>query len=134
MKKLITIIILLLPLVVVGQSSLYNRFAKRSNLTVAQVVGFRLNDTVSVDVLILVADNDKAWQQLKEEFDIRTDKGSTSWLGEPALPAHRTKWTGKGCCKVIASHEKRTLCIYTIKNQKEYDALLEYQFSKIEKQ
>jgi hypothetical protein len=59
MKKLITIMMLLLPLVVVGQSSLYHRFATRSNLTVAQVVGFRLNDTVSVDVLILWATKTK---------------------------------------------------------------------------
>ena len=134
MKKIVTILFLLLPFVVVGQSSLYHRYSNRSNLTVAQVVGFRLNDTVSVDVLILVADNDKAWKQLKEEFDIRTDKGSTSWLGEPAMPARRTKWTGKACCKVIASHEKRTLCLYTINNQRDYDALLEYQFSKVENQ
>lgn len=125
---------LLLPLVCMGQSNLYNHYAKRSDLTVAQVVGFRLNDSVGVDVLILVADNDKAWKQLKGEFDIRTSEGCTSWLGEPAAPAKRVRWTGRPCCKVIASHERRTLCLYTINNQREYDALLDFQFSKLENQ
>ena len=133
MKKLIIMMFLLLPLMVLGQSDLYRQYAARNDLTVAQVVGFRIGDTVSVDVLIIVADNDKAWQQLKKEFDIRTSSGCTSWLGMRRFPARRTRWTGAPCCKVIASHERRTLCIYSVNNQMEYDYLLEYQFSRMEK-
>ena len=38
-------------------SDLYQRYASRQNLTVAQVTGFHLNDTVKTDVVILVADD-----------------------------------------------------------------------------
>lgn len=132
MKKLFIILVILLPMTVVGQGSLYRQYAKRIDLTVAQVIGFRLNDSVSIDVLIIEADDGKAWMQLKKEYDIRSDEGTTSWLGEPDNPARRTQWTGKPCCKIIASHEKKTLCIYSIAGKREYDALLEYQFSKME--
>lgn len=132
MKKLIVILVMLLPLAVAGQSELYHQYAKRSDLTVAQVVGFRLNDTVKLDVLIIQADDSKAWQKLKKEYDIRTEAGVSSWLGDAGNPSRRVRWTGKSCCKVIASHERKTLSIYSIAGKREYEALLEYQLSKME--
>jgi len=132
MKKLLFIMAVFLPLAVVGQSDLYRQYAKRSDLTVAQVVGFRLNDSVKVDVLIIQADDNQAWKKLKKEFDIRTDAGVSSWLGELNNPERRVRWTGKPCCKVISLHEKKTLSIYSIAGKREYEALLEYQLSKME--
>ena len=123
--------LMLMPLAVAGQGSLYGRYAPREDLTVAQVEGFRLNDTVKVDVLILVADDAAAWDRLREEFGIRTTGGVTSWLGEADNPSRRTCWTGRPCCKVIASHARRTLCIYRLRNHTEYDALLDYQLEKL---
>ena len=131
MKKILLIMMMLMPLAVAGQGSLYGRYAPREDLTVAQVEGFRLNDTVKVDVLILVADDAAAWDRLREEFGIRTTEGVTSWLGEADNPSRRTRWIGQLCCKVIASHSRRTLCIYRLRSHTEYDALLDYQLEKL---
>lgn len=129
MRKMLLILMLLAPWLTMAQGDLYGRYAQRADLTVAQVEGFRLNDTVKVDVLILVADDAAAWERLCKEFDIRTTQGITSWIGEAENPAQRTRWTGVPCHKVIASHARRTLCIYRLRSRTDYDALLEYQIN-----
>lgn len=129
MKKIIPILLLLLPLIVCSQGQLYQKYASRQDLTVAQVSGFRLTDDVRVDVVLVVAENEEAWQRLMEEYGIRWTEGSTSWLGEADQPARRTSWTGKPVCKVIVSHERRTIAFYQLDNIAQYDALLEYQLN-----
>ena len=96
MKRLV--LILLLPLMALAACShkqeelpLYRQYAGRQDLTAAQVNGFRLNDTVTVDVVFLVADDSAAWQRLKEEMDIRTSEGVTSWMGDIDQPQQRVK-------------------------------------------
>ena len=133
MRHRILLMLLLLPLVAAGQGDLYRHYADRADLAVAQVDGFRLNDSVRVDVLILVADNDEAWQRLRQEFDIRTTTGATSWIGLTDNPARRTRWTGTPCSKVIASHARRTICIYRLRNHTEYEALLDFQINELTK-
>ena len=94
MKRLL---IILLPLVLFACSRekdkipLYSLYSVRTDLTVAQVEGFQLNDSVKVDVVILVADDSAAWQGLKEEFDILTSEGVTSWRGDLDNPRQRVK-------------------------------------------
>lgn len=138
MKRLI--LILLLPLLLAGcshemetpsEGALYQRFASRQELKVAQLNGFKLCDTVRVDVVMLQADDDEAWQQLVEEFDIRGTEGAVSWLGEQEDPAVRTQWTGTPVVRVIASHTRRTVGFYSIDTEAQYDALLDYQLEKI---
>lgn len=140
MKRILVILLLLLPLAASAQSqaaslresTLYRHHAARQDVAVAQVSGFRLNDSVRVDVVLVVADDDKAWQRLKEEYDIRTSAGITSWIGEADHPERRTRWTGQPACRAVASHERRTLGFYHIDNRTQYEALLEYQIKKIE--
>lgn len=143
MKRLLLLLLLLLPLAASAQndgtraaslreSTLYRHHAARQDVAVAQVSGFRLNDSVRVDVVLVVADDDKAWQRLKEEYDIRTSAGVTSWIGEADHPERRTRWTGQPACRAVASHERRTLGFYHIDNRTQYEALLEYQIKKIE--
>ncbi len=55
------------------EDSLYRCYAEREDLKVAQLNGFKLNDTVRVDVIMLQADDEQAWQQLAAEFDVRGD-------------------------------------------------------------
>ncbi|MBO7489539.1 MAG: hypothetical protein J6T88_04595 [Bacteroidales bacterium] len=110
-----------------GQQAIYNRYAQRTELTVAQVTGFKLNDSVKVDVVILVADNDKAWREMCEEFDIRNTKGIATWTGDAIHPEKRCSWSGAPCCKVVASPKKRTICIYQLKNEVDYESLMDYQ-------
>ena len=125
MKKMIWI--MLLPLVMLtgcshekkemNVSALYQHYAERENLSVAQVSGFELNDSVCVDVVLMQADNEEAWQQLKEEEN----------------PAIRTQWNGTPVMRVIASLYKHTIGIYRIDNETQYDAIVEYQLEKTKK-
>ena len=141
MKKMIWI--MLLPLVMLtgcshekkemNVSELYQHYSERENLSVAQVSGFELNDSVCVDVVLMQADNEEAWQQLKEEFNIRGDEGTVSWLGESENPAIRTQWNGTPVMRVIASLYKHTIGIYRIDNETQYDAIVEYQLEKTKK-
>lgn len=113
------------------ESALYRHFAMRQELKVAQLDGFKLNDTVSVEVVMLQADDELTWQQLAEEFDLRGNEGSVSWLGDTEQPSLRTQWTGIPVMRVIASHDRRTIGFYRIDNETQYDALLDYQLNKM---
>lgn len=128
MKRIaIIILVLLMPLASMSQGQLYKQYASRPGLTVAQVDGFKLNDSVGVDVVMLRADSDEAWQQLAKEFDIRGTETVVSWLGDPQKPAQRVKWTGRPVMRVVASHKRHTIAFYRLDNERQYDALVDYQ-------
>ncbi len=112
---------------------LYQQYAARKNLTVAQVFGFQLCDTVKTDVVILVADDSTAWQGMKEEFDICTSEGITSWMGDIDDPAKRVKRSERPAWRAMAVHEDKTLAFYRIDSEEQYEALLDYQLEKISK-
>lgn len=132
MKRLV--LILLLPLMVlaacsreVEETPLYHKYAERHNLAVAQVNGFRLCDTVTTDVVILVADDSAAWQGLKEELDIRTSEGVTSWMGDIDQPQQRVKGGRLPAWRAMAVHNERTVAFYRVEDSIQYKALLDYQ-------
>lgn len=130
--------ILLLPLLALAgcthkpeEMPLYKQYASRTDLTVAQVNGFRINDTVSVDVVILVADDSAAWQGLKDELDIRTSEGVTSWMGDIEQPAQRVKGGQRPTWRAMAVHDDRTVAFYRVEDEVQYAALLDYQLEKM---
>ncbi len=137
MKRIL--FILLLPLVILSCSReeevvpLYQQYASRTDLTVAQVTGFQLCDTVKTDVVILVADDSASWQDLKEEFDIRTSEGVTSWMGDIDKPAKRVKRSVRPAWRAMAVHDDRTIAFYRIDTEEQREALLDYQLSNIVK-
>ena len=133
MKRLLIFLILLLPIAAIAQSELYKHYVAQEGLTVAQVNGFKLNDAVRVDVVLVVADDEAAWNRLKEELDIRGDEGVNSWLGELKQPAKRTRWNGKPVLRVVASHSRLTVGFYRLNTEEQYDALLDYQLEKMKK-
>lgn len=120
---------MLLPLVAMAQNDLYKRYASRQNVTVAQVSGFKLNETQRVDVVLVVADNEAAWKKLTQELNIKGEDGVVSWLGDIKNPALRVKWTGTSVLRVVASHKRRTVAFYRIDTEAQYDALLDYQLN-----
>lgn len=141
MKRLILIMMMLPVLMAVGcvreevelpQSGLYKHYASHEELSVAQVCGFSLGDSVRVDVVLLQAESDEAWQQLKEEFDIRGDEGTASWLGAEENPALRTQWTGSPATRVVASHARRTVGFYLVETEEQYNALMDYQLDHLQ--
>lgn len=109
------------------ETPLYQQYAARKDLTVAQVTGFQLCDTVKVDVVILVADDTAAWHGLKEEFDIRTLEGVTSWMGNIDHPQQRVKRSERPAWRAMAVHDDRTIAFFRIENKTQYQALLDYQ-------
>ena len=117
-----------------AQSELYKRYASRPDLTVAQVSGFKLNDSVRVDVVIVVADNGTAWLRLKQELDIRGEEGVNSWLGEIKQPAKRSRWNGRPMLRVVASHNRRAVGFYRLETEAQYDALIDYQLNTMKEQ
>lgn len=127
MKKILFIITFLIPLSLCAQSALYRQYADRPYISVAEISGFRLNDSIKVDVVLLTADNKEEWTNLAKEFDIRFAEGSTSWLSRPDHPKQRVRWTGVPVYRVIASPKRRTIAFYQIENETQYDALIDYQ-------
>lgn len=125
---------LLLPIVAMAQSSLYKSYASRQDLTVAQVSGFKLDERERVDVVIVVADNDAAWQQLAKELNIRGEEGTVSWLGDLQKPAQRVKWTKAPVLRVVASPARRTIAFYRLDTEAQYDALLDYQLNNMKQE
>ena len=136
MKRLLFILLLSLAFLScsheVEEMPLYRQYAARQDLTVAQVKGFQLCDTVKTDVVILVADDSAAWQGLKEEFDIRTSEGVTSWMGNIEQPAQRVKRSVRPAWRAMAVHDDRTIAFYRIEDDIQYEALLDYQMNAIE--
>ncbi|MCR5444604.1 MAG: hypothetical protein K6E96_02830 [Bacteroidales bacterium] len=135
MKRLLYILVPLMLLTAcsrkVEKMPLYQQYADRDDLTVAQIEGFRLNDTVKVDVVILVADDSAAWQSLKEEFDIRVSEGVTSWMGDIDQPDQRVKRDVRPAWRAMAVHDDRTLAFYRIDTETQRQALLDYQLDNI---
>ena len=115
----------------VEEMPLYQKYAAWSDLTVAQVSGFHLNDSVKVDVVILVADDSVAWQGLKEEFDIRTSEGVTTWMGNTDHPEQRVKRSERPAWRAMAVHADKTIAFYCIENDIQYEALLDYQMNEL---
>ena len=134
MKRLFIILMMLLPIAAMAQSDLYKRYASRQELTVAQVSGFKLNETERVDVILVVADDEAAWQQLAKELNIKGEDGSVSWLGNTKNPAQRVKWTGTPVFRVVASHARRTVAFYRLNTEAQYDALLDYQLNNMKQE
>lgn len=114
------------------ETPLYQQYAARKDLTVAQVTGFQLCDTVKVDVVILVAEDSTAWAGLKEEFDIRTSEGVTSWMGNIEQPAQRVKRSVRPAWRAMAVHAERTIAFYRIDTEEQREALMDYQMNNLE--
>ena len=67
-----------------------------------------------------------------KEYNVRSTEGSTSWLGNADNPVKRTGWVGRPVCKVIVSHDRRTMAFYRLDTQTQYEALLDYQLNALD--
>jgi hypothetical protein len=110
---------------------LYQRYADSKDLTVAQVKGFQIGDTLKTDVVLLVADDSAAWAELKAEFDIRTSEGVTSWMGDIDEPARRVKRAVRPAWRAMAVHADRTVAFYRVDTEAQHQALLDYQLDNL---
>ena len=135
MKRLLLILLSLLLSACSHEADelpLYQRYAPRTDLTVAQVKGFQIGDTLKTDVVLLVADDSAAWVELKAELDIRTSEGVTSWMGDIDEPARRVKRAVRPAWRAMAVHADRTVAFYRVDTEAQRQALLDYQMKTIE--
>lgn len=66
---------------------IYARYSEAEDVKAVLTQDFRLNDTVTVDVIILEAATDSAWTALKEDFRRPTPPPEVlALLGQDALP------------------------------------------------
>jgi hypothetical protein len=132
MKRLLYILFLLTMTSCTPEAELeplYHHYAARPNLTVAQVTGFQLNDTVKTDVVILVADDTAAWNSLKQEFDIRTSEGVTSWMGSIGEPQKRVRRNERPAWRAMAVHADRIIAFYRIDSEEQRKSLIDFQIN-----
>ena len=134
MKRLLLILLPLLLLACSHEDAelpLYQRYAPRTDLTVAQVKGFQIGDTLKTDVVLLVADDSVAWADLKAEFDIRTSEGVTSWMGAIDEPARRVGRAVRPAWRAMVVHADRTVAFYRIDTEAQRQALMDYQLDNL---
>ena len=139
MKKYILYLIVPLMLMAActsgpAEGSLYHRYADRKGLSVAEVDGFQLCDTVRVDVVMLQADSDEAWREILVELSIKDTSGVTSWLGDIDEPARRVKRDEVPLWRAMAVHDEKTVAFYRVENAEQFAALREYQMDRMTKQ
>jgi hypothetical protein len=133
-SRIIAILLLvMLPLTAMSQSGLYKKLAQRKGVSVAEVTGFRINDSVKIDVVLMTADDEATWQRLKKEYGITGTAGTTSWLGELEHPEQRARWEQKPVLRIIASHSRKAIGFYRIETDEQFDALIDYQMNAIKK-
>lgn len=72
-NRLIIILLLLASLASHAQSDAYLRFAPNPNLDVAFVEAFRLDDTTTVDITVIIAKDSATFAWLCEEFNLTED-------------------------------------------------------------
>ena len=130
------LLLLLLPLLLVAcsreeETPLYQQYAVRADITAAQVTGFQLNNSVKVDVVILVADDSATWSWMKREFDIRTSEGVTSWMGNIDHPQQRVKHSQRPAWRAMAVHDDMTIAFYRIDTEAQREALFDYQLENL---
>lgn len=72
MKHLnILALLLMLPMVALGQQEIYDHFAPAEDLTVAMVRNFGVDSVNKVDVLLVQAHDDAAWNRICTELEIK---------------------------------------------------------------
>ncbi len=55
----------------ISQNELYLRYADRQDLTVMELDGYRLNDSVTLNVVMIVAEEMSAWESFLREINLK---------------------------------------------------------------
>ncbi|MBO4751563.1 MAG: hypothetical protein J5526_02300 [Bacteroidales bacterium] len=127
-------------------SALYQRYHTVTGVDASFVQGFRVNDTISVDVTLLEAKTDSAWTGLKDdfgiidlppefdEFDEKADENTImSWRTPKDNPYTRIEYgtarTDDWC--VAVSVYRRNVVVFHTKNESELTVVLAHLFKTI---
>ena len=114
-------------------SELYTKYAGTEGLDVAFVKDYRVNDTVFVDVTLLEATTDSAWNGLVKEFnfgdqfnaELPSDTNAVSFWFAPRnhynLPMDSTLLNND---IVVASQYRKTMAVFHITSEDQVNAIV----------
>lgn len=136
-----------------GLGRIYLRYADNGHIDASLIKGYRINDTLKMDVVILEGIDSAGWVQLKKEFDLKTHKdiecpeGYTyeEWIAHDTLPgcttflinrndttlSHPRKKTSPDDFSVFWQHGTNKIFIFDTKNRNEQTAVLYKTFDEV---
>ena len=124
-------------------SDLYRRYEPNPHLSVAFIEGFKVNDTLAVDVTSVTALDDEGWDTLRADFRIRQlpehtqnkiDSGQDIvsvrivLKSNPAFPMDTIDMENN--VVVGISRLNRVVSIFNTDTEKQIDAILHYNYEK----
>jgi hypothetical protein len=122
-------------------SDLYRRYEPNPHLSVAFIEGFKVNDTLAVDVTTVTALDDEGWDTLRADFRIpelpdhiqkRIEEGKDLTgvrlvpKSDPTLPMDTVDITRNNVLGV--SPLKRTIAIFNTETESHINATMNYNF------
>ena len=122
-------------------SDLYRRYEPNPHLSVAFIEGFKVNDTLAVDVTTVTALDDEGWDTLRADFRIpelpdhiqkRIEEGKDLTgvrlvsKSDPTLPMDTVDITRNNVLGV--SILKRTIAIFNTETESQINATMNYNF------
>ena len=120
-------------------SLVYRHYAQEPGIEASFVKGFPLNDTVSIDVTLLHATTDPAWQRLKHDFGLDSldpvfvdglnEENFFSWFApksDYSKPIDAVERTNNDC--ISCSLSDNMICVFHINNIFQYKCIQYWQF------
>ena len=131
-------------------SELYLHYEHNPHIRTTELHSFHINDTLSVDALLLQADSDSAWCELltdfgaskdlitlfktKKELFVRDSLSSiTIFYIDKNHPEKHIPLTEPNSCLVIGSHEKRAISIFITEEMNKKTAISKSQIKNLKK-
>lgn len=117
--------------------AIYERYAEADNLTVAFVGGYRVNDSLRVDVTFLQAEDTAGWNLLKKDFSIIEIELPDEYKHLAGFNNYDLKYTPKGHPEqpmdtsnllnndlLIIDFSTQTVSVFHIEYEKQVSAIL----------
>lgn len=120
-------------------SEVYKRYSKADGIDATFIKDYRVNDSVFVDVTVLEANNDSAWEVLKNEYKIPEltpyaksdiEKGSSCIAFCRLHKKDETKKYNNENTMVVAMHNDRTIYVFYLKTKEQKNYLVDMFFEK----
>ena len=144
LRPIIFIMLLWVTGVTYGQSKLYQKYATHSNLEVAYLDGFQLNEAVKINVTIIIAKNNFAWRWLLRDISLTPTDSSVKDKIEEGVSVNKmiirkedkirlpaTENISENCF-VSVSYSDRMVVIYHLDSEKQFHSIVQYLLNKID--
>lgn len=148
MKRIVLVLMLLVACGVSAQTDLYRRYAKQSNVKVASVSNFAIDNESRVDVTVIEAIDDDGWEWMMKEFyisrlqpeqmqnlregsDVVTFARRSRSNPRQNAPVVNEQVDVAGSCYIGISYLNRAVYIFCADTEEQYDAIVSLLVKKI---